>query len=54
MIETDAHIEFEELEDGEKFRITHYEYGEFVGDVLMERQVALDLAKVILETLGEY
>lgn len=50
----DCYTEWQELEDGEKFQISHYEYGELVGDVLMERQVAIDLAKVILETLGEY
>jgi len=49
----DCYTEWQELEDGEKFRVCHYEYGEMIGDVLMERHVAKELAQKILECIGE-
>lgn len=44
-------IEYFEIEDGEKFCIQQTEDGEVTDQVLMERQVAIDLANDILNIL---
>jgi hypothetical protein len=43
-----SQIQYEVVNDGEQFALFQYEDGEFTDCVLMKRDFALELAKVIL------
>ncbi len=48
-----SHIVFHEVNDGEQLRILQYEGDYPTDEILMDRQVAIDLANEILEIFGE-